>query len=187
MLSSPRNTMNITPKFPPVLDPDFIAPVLWTKAYEAKVAATPGSHDLDIAMVRPDGTCFRWHGVVLPHEGEENIALNITYVERVVKFLIWMKGGSRVMVAGDDKIAATIADIYSKGVRRTGCVCCGFGAHLEQGRFDALYQLYPKMYHHIMAYTNNGVIFREAIRKVLAVNGLVLPDEDRQLKLKFDD
>lgn len=76
-----------------------------------------------------------------------------------------------------------IADIYSKGVKRTGCVCCGFGAHLEQGRFDALYRLYPKIYSNTMEYTNNGVTFREAIRKVLAVNGLFLPDEDRQLKL----
>lgn len=76
-----------------------------------------------------------------------------------------------------------IADIYSKGVRRTGCVCCGFGAHLEQGRFDALYRLYPKIYSNTMEYTNNGITFREAIRKVLAVNGLFLPDEDRQLKL----
>lgn len=78
-----------------------------------------------------------------------------------------------------------IADIYSKGVRRTGCVCCGFGAHLEQGRFDTLYQLYPKMYHHIMAYTNNGVTFREAVRKVLAVKGLFLPDENPQLSFDF--
>lgn len=76
-----------------------------------------------------------------------------------------------------------IAEIYYKGVRRTGCVCCGFGAHLEKGRFDALYRLYPKMYNHIMEYTNNGVTFREAIRKVLAVKGLVLPDEDAQLRL----
>lgn len=78
-----------------------------------------------------------------------------------------------------------IADIYNKGVRRTGCVCCGFGAHLEKGRFDALYKLYPKLYNHIMAYTNNGVTFREAIRKVLAVKGLFLPDEDKQLKIDF--
>lgn len=80
-----------------------------------------------------------------------------------------------------------IADIYGKGVKRTGCVCCGFGAHLEQGRFDVLYNLYPKMYQHIMAYTNNGVTFREAIRKVLAVNGLFLPDENPQLLLDFKE
>lgn len=78
-----------------------------------------------------------------------------------------------------------IADIYSKGVRRTGCVCCGFGAHLDKRRYDALYRLYPKLYNHIMEYTNNGVTFREAIRKVLAVKGLALPDEDRQLTLSL--
>ncbi len=29
--------MNIQPKFTPVLDPGFIAPVLWNKAFEDKV------------------------------------------------------------------------------------------------------------------------------------------------------
>lgn len=43
--------------------------------------------------------------------------------------------------------------------------------------------MYPKMYNMFMNYTNNGVTYREAARKVLAVNGLVLPDENRQLEL----
>lgn len=77
-----------------------------------------------------------------------------------------------------------IADIYNKGVKRTGCVCCGFGAHLDAHRYDALYKLYPKMYNHIMRYANNGVTFREAIRKVLAVKGLFLPDE--RIETTFD-
>lgn len=78
-----------------------------------------------------------------------------------------------------------IAEIYSKGVKRTGCVCCGFGAHLEQGRFDALYRLYPRFYSTIMAYTNNGVSFREALRKVLSVTRLALPDEVQQLSFEL--
>ena len=68
-------TMKITPKFTPVLDPGFIAPVLWNKAYAEKVAAYPGSHSLDIALTRLDGTVFRWSGKVLPQEGEK-VALN---------------------------------------------------------------------------------------------------------------
>ncbi|MFR1410988.1 MAG: hypothetical protein ACLSUW_00840 [Akkermansia sp.] len=40
---------------------------------------------MDIALTRNDGTCFRWSGKLLPHTGE-NIALNETYVERIVKF-----------------------------------------------------------------------------------------------------
>ncbi|MDO4220933.1 MAG: ROK family protein [Akkermansia sp.] len=109
--------MNITPKYIPVLDPDFVAPVLWTRAYQEKVAATPGSHRLDMAMTRLDGTCFRWSGTVLPHEGE-NVALNRTYVERIVKFLLWMKGGCTLLVAGDDAIADMLADIYREGGSR---------------------------------------------------------------------
>lgn len=70
-----------------------------------------------------------------------------------------------------------ISDIYGKGVKRTGCVCCGFGAHLEPGRFEPLYRLYPKLYAHIMGFTNEGVTFKEALRKVLAVKGITLPDE----------
>ncbi len=109
--------MNIQPKFTPELDPGFIAPVLWNKAFEDKVAATPGSHDVDIALTRLDGTCFRWSGRVLPHEGE-NIELNNKYVERIVKFLLWMKGGCTILVAGDDAIADMLAATYCKGGAR---------------------------------------------------------------------
>ncbi len=109
--------MNIQPKFTPELDPGFIAPVLWNKAFEDKVAATPGSHDVDIALTRLDGTCFRWSGRVLPHEGE-NVELNYKYVERIVKFLLWMKGGCTILVAGDDAIADMLAATYCKGGAR---------------------------------------------------------------------
>lgn len=79
-----------------------------------------------------------------------------------------------------------IPDIYYKGVKRTGCVCCGFGAHLDPYRYDALYLLYPKLYAQMMSYENNGVLFREAIRKVLMVNHLELPDERKQLSIDFN-
>ena len=109
--------MNITPKYIPVLDPDFVAPVLWTRAYQEKVAATPGAHRLDMAMTRLDGTCFRWSGKVLPNEGE-NVKLNHFYIERIVKFLLWMKGGCTILVAGDDSIAEMLAATYGKGGAR---------------------------------------------------------------------
>lgn len=55
---------------------------------------------------------------------------------------------------------------------------CGFGAQRKgDGRFSILLREYPKCYDMVMNYTNNGVTFREALRKALAVNGLYLPDE----------
>lgn len=71
-----------------------------------------------------------------------------------------------------------IADICHKGAKRTGCMFCGYGCQFkDDNRLQLCYELYPKMYNHFMNYTNNGVTYREAMRKVLAVNGLFLPDE----------
>ncbi len=109
--------MNIQPKFTPVLDPGFIAPILWNKAFEAKVAATPDAHDVDIALTRPDGTCYRWSFRLLPQEGD-NIALNNRYIERTIKTILWVNGGSTILVAGDDKIAEMLATTYCKGGAR---------------------------------------------------------------------
>lgn len=72
-----------------------------------------------------------------------------------------------------------IAEIYNKGAMRTGCVGCGFGAQFaDDNRFRLLMATYPKLYNMIMSYTNHGITFREAIRKVLAIQGLTLPDEE---------
>ena len=81
-----------------------------------------------------------------------------------------------------------IADIYSKGVRRTGCAACGFGCQFKNDtRLAILRDLYPKYYDMVMKFENNGVTFREAMRKMLKVNGLFLPDENLELKLQFDE
>lgn len=77
-----------------------------------------------------------------------------------------------------DRFNLPIADIYHKGAQRTGCMGCGFGAQFaDDTRFRVLLANYPKCYDMVMNYTNNGVTFREALRKVLAVNKLYLPDE----------
>lgn len=71
-----------------------------------------------------------------------------------------------------------IAEIYHKGADRTGCVGCSYGIMFDDdNRFELLYKLYPKYYNMIMNYTNNGVTYREAVRKVLAICGKHLPDE----------
>lgn len=52
------------------------------------------------------------------------------------------------------------------GCKRTGCMLCGFGCHLEkpgEGRFIKLKQTHPKMLSLLDVCKNNGVTFREAI------------------------
>ncbi len=109
--------MNTQHKYIPELDPKFVSPAIWNKAFEEKVKQTEGTHSIYIALTRLDGTCFRWKGELLP-EGGENEALNNRYVERIVKFLLWMKGGCTLIVAGDDKVADMLAGTYCRGGAR---------------------------------------------------------------------
>ena len=79
-----------------------------------------------------------------------------------------------------------ISEIYHKGAKRTGCMFCGYGCQFkDDNRLQLVYDLYPKFYDLFMKYENNGVTYREALRKVLAVNHLYLPDE--RPKTLFDD
>lgn len=88
---------------------------------------------------------------------------------------IWLEGDIWSYIA---MRKLKIADIYGKGAKRTGCMFCGFGCHHnDDNRLQMCHDLYPKMYEKFMGYTNNGVTYRDALRKVLAVNGLYLPDE----------
>lgn len=78
------------------------------------------------------------------------------------------------------KFKVPYCELYDKGATRTGCMFCGFGAHMEKSsRFELLYDLHPKAYAAFMRYENNGITYREALRTI----GVQLPDENRQLKL----
>lgn len=78
-----------------------------------------------------------------------------------------------------ERYKVEISEIYHKGAKRTGCMFCGFGCQFwDDNRLSLMYELYPKYYLMVMdTYTNNEVTYREALRKVLAVNKLYLPDE----------
>ena len=106
------DALNISPKHTPALDPRFVPAVLWNRACRERVARDAAGQDLLLALTRPDGTVFRHAVRVLP-DSEANRSLNLRYVERLVKFLLWMKGGSRMLVAGSDALAAQLAKVFS--------------------------------------------------------------------------
>ena len=86
-----------------------------------------------------------------------------------------------------EKYDIPIADIYRKGAMRTGCMFCGYGCQFaDDNRLKRVHSMYPKMYDMFMGYTNNGVTYREALRKVLAVNKLYLPDEQPPTLFNFE-
>ncbi|MEA2013654.1 MAG: ROK family protein [Verrucomicrobiota bacterium] len=108
-----NNTLNIVVKNKPELDPNFIPAVLWNRAYQNMVKECPEVEELKIALHRSNGYISSYSTKVLPAENNPN--LTTKYVERLIKYLLWMKGGYKVTIAGNPQIAKKIAQIYSPG------------------------------------------------------------------------
>lgn len=64
-----------------------------------------------------------------------------------------------------------IPDIYGKGATRTGCMGCGFGAHIDTSTLDVMRRLWPKWYDLVMSYENNGIRYGDALQRMLQVTG----------------
>ena len=104
-------------KYHPILDPHFVPAALWNRSYAAKAEANPSSKPLAISLLRGDSTVSVYRTKVLPHTAE-NRALNVRYVERLLKFLLWQRGGYRILISGEPAIAKEIQAIYSPDGQR---------------------------------------------------------------------
>jgi len=67
--------------------------------------------------------------------------------------------------------------IYDMGIKRTGCLFCGFGCHIKgDRRFYFLKENKLKIYEHFMQMQNNGISYREALRYC----GIDFPDKNNK-------
>ena len=101
---------SLTPAITPPLDSGIVHAALWNREFRRRCAAA--SEPVAIALARPDGTVSRFNFATLPHTAA-NAALNLRYVERLVKFLLWSRGASRVIIGGNPALAAELRAIYS--------------------------------------------------------------------------
>jgi predicted NBD/HSP70 family sugar kinase len=104
--------LKISPFLRPPLDPDFLPAALWNRAYRAVVATDAGARPFALALQRPDGGVSRHQSRVL---GPNHPAapLSLRYAERLLKFLLWQKGGCLVSIAGAPELATHLAAVYS--------------------------------------------------------------------------
>jgi 3'-phosphoadenosine 5'-phosphosulfate sulfotransferase (PAPS reductase)/FAD synthetase len=59
-------------------------------------------------------------------------------------------------------------------IYRTGCMFCGFGAHLEKySRFEYLFENHPKAYKYFLKLENSGITYEQALNRI----GVVLPHQ----------
>ena len=99
-------------QFRPTLEPAFQPAALWNRAYAALVERDPNARPFALSLAQPDGTISR-HDTRVLGENHPAAALTLRYAERLLKFLLWQKGGCEVLVAGADEVAAHLAHAYS--------------------------------------------------------------------------
>jgi predicted NBD/HSP70 family sugar kinase len=100
----------IPPRFLPPLEPEFRPAVLANQAFQKDVAAV--GVPLVIGLARDRGQVSRYETRVFPQDHPQ-ATVNLRYVERLVKFLLWQRGGHKVYLGGPRGIGEFIRDVYS--------------------------------------------------------------------------
>ena len=94
----------IVPRVAPVLDPRFRPAVLADRAFRDEARASGNPVSIQLALEQSDGSIFRFTTELLPPD-HPRAAGNYIYLERLVKFLLWSRGGFRIHFAGPGILA----------------------------------------------------------------------------------
>ena len=92
----------------PCLDKEFMPILRFNRAF-LESAAKPFS----VAVERADGQMAAVHTRI--HGSEEMFEADCYYIERLVKTILWMKGGYKVYVSGDEKVYEYLRSTYAAG------------------------------------------------------------------------
>ncbi len=107
----------IRPRRVPPLDDAFRPAVLANHAFLERLEASGAAVPLVLGLERADGSVSRYETRVYA-EGHPMAGANLPYAERLLKFLLWQKGGWRVYVGGPASIGEYIRRTYAPdGVR----------------------------------------------------------------------
>lgn len=117
------------------LDPGFIPVELGNVAYEKAVRQSKDAVEVLVAIERSSYQVATIRCEVFNElHGQEEA--NFTYIERLIKTLLWLKGGYKIYIYGDDKLGNRIKEAYSNdGIRRFDR---DFMSNVYQQQFEVL-------------------------------------------------
>ena len=98
------------------LDPQFQPMSVVMRNFKEKVAMND-HQPLVVGVVRNKGYVSAYELEIFA-DGSGHDEENCRYVERIVKTLLWIRGGYKVIIAGSKVVAKEIADQYRKGGKR---------------------------------------------------------------------
>jgi predicted NBD/HSP70 family sugar kinase len=106
-----RGLSLIAPGVTPVLDPGFRPAVLANRAFRRQVQALPHPVAVRLALEQTDGTVSHFNTAIFS-EKHSAAAGNFVYLERILKFLLWSRGGFRVHFDGPPALAEQLRQHY---------------------------------------------------------------------------
>ena len=95
-----------------ILDPQFIPMSLLCR--EMREATEKEGQDIVIGIERNNGYISAYRTRVYP-DGVGKDELNFDFIERMVKALLWVRGGYKIIIAGSELIGNQIKAAYAKG------------------------------------------------------------------------
>lgn len=108
---------NQTPKIVSELDPGFMPPVLAVQAYQDAVMRSSNPVPVTILIERNKGMTSIYKTFVFSDTDNKHEA-NCFYIERLIKALLWIKGGWKIIFSGPESIGSYIKSIYAKNGSR---------------------------------------------------------------------
>jgi predicted NBD/HSP70 family sugar kinase len=102
----------VPPKIAPPLDDGFRPASLANRAFLQEVDAAGGGVPLVLGLEREGGAVSRLETRVLP-EAHPRSGANLEYAERLLKFLLWQKGGWRVYAGGPRAVGEHLSACYA--------------------------------------------------------------------------
>ena len=99
------------PRVRPVLDAQFRPAILALRAFREQVHQSGRALPIRRALEQTGGSAYHFPMEILP-EGVPGSELNYLHIERVLKFLLWSRGGWRIYFDGPAAIAARLAAHY---------------------------------------------------------------------------
>jgi len=113
-----NSLLTVKPNIAPPLDPGFFPYVLGSKKYMENATAAAGCDDFHVAIERHAGLTTTFTVPCFP-ETHPNFDDSCIYIERKIKFLLWMKGGYKVYLSGNPIVCRYLTTTYSStGARK---------------------------------------------------------------------
>src|SRR6266478_6129585 len=89
----------VAPRVTPVLDPWFRPAVLANRAFRQQALASGKPVPVRLALEQADGSVVKFSTDIFP-AGHHQAAANFTFIERLIKALLWSRGGFRLYFDG---------------------------------------------------------------------------------------